>query len=500
VLWDAHQFVMANTFISYSRKDQPFVRQLQSAIAAQNRTVWVDWQDILPTAEWWEEIQQGIDDADNFLFVISPNSARSRVCTQEIDYAVIGNKRLIPIVYREVQAPDQVHPALGRHNWIFFRESDSFDQALTTLMTAIDTDLDYLQYHKRIWVKAKEWERKQNDSFLLRGQDLKESEAWLQNSMQKQPTPTHLHMQYIKSSRQIDNVNQRLIWAGRGAIALVTVGLAFVGLSSWWSWNRVQRSYQEIEMLKRDISFQERELQVLRSQLAKDRGIATATLERWGADDTRLQQLKTSGSAEELAEQFQQAKAADDGYQKTLAQLQTGDPAVKATDKATDKAPDTEKSDTEKSDTKKSDTKKSDRDRTPSLDAPPIPELPLPAPLPPRRSQAVSVQFDPTGINAATIGKTLTKLGFTHSQRSVDSSTPRQTEPAARTIYYQPETNPDQVKIIAFTFLRAGVPIAAIQPFPPDSPTATQIEIMPVSGKAKPLTSLEILQRSLPLP
>ncbi|MEB3294728.1 MAG: toll/interleukin-1 receptor domain-containing protein, partial [Synechococcales bacterium] len=279
---------MTNIFISYSRKDQPFVRKLHSAIAAQNRTVWVDWQDILPTAEWWEEIQQGIDDADNFLFIISPDSARSRVCTQEVDYAVIGNKRLIPIVYRDVLPPDQVHPALGKHNWIFFRESDPFEQILQTILTAIDTDLDYLQFHKRLWVRAKEWERKQDESFLLRGQDLKESEAWLQASLQKQPAPTNLHLQYVQKSRQLDNINQRLIWAGRGAIALVTLGLALMGLSSWWSLNRVKKAYQEIDQLKTEIVTQEQELELLRSQLAQDRTIATNTLERWGGDHQRL--------------------------------------------------------------------------------------------------------------------------------------------------------------------------------------------------------------------
>jgi len=34
---------MPDVFISYSRRDQPFVRRL-------------DWEDIPPTAKWWSEI------------------------------------------------------------------------------------------------------------------------------------------------------------------------------------------------------------------------------------------------------------------------------------------------------------------------------------------------------------------------------------------------------------------------------------------------------------
>lgn len=47
---------MAELFISYSRHDAAFVRRLCDALAARQREVWVDWNDIPPTAAWRNEI------------------------------------------------------------------------------------------------------------------------------------------------------------------------------------------------------------------------------------------------------------------------------------------------------------------------------------------------------------------------------------------------------------------------------------------------------------
>ena len=61
---------MAQVFISYSRKDKDFVRQLSDALIAQKREAWVDWKDIPLTAEWQQEILSNIEAAENFVFVM----------------------------------------------------------------------------------------------------------------------------------------------------------------------------------------------------------------------------------------------------------------------------------------------------------------------------------------------------------------------------------------------------------------------------------------------
>jgi TIR domain-containing protein len=99
---------MAQVFISYSRKDKEFVRKLGDALVAQKREAWVDWKDIPLTAEWQRGILINIEAADNFIFVISPESATSPNCKKEIDHAVANHKRMVPIFYRAV--PDEAIP------------------------------------------------------------------------------------------------------------------------------------------------------------------------------------------------------------------------------------------------------------------------------------------------------------------------------------------------------------------------------------------------------
>lgn len=192
-----------NLFISYSRQDQTFVRQLWQALTQADQKVWIDWHDIPPAEDWRQEIYQGIEAADSFVFIISPYSLRSEVCNEELEYAIQQGKRIIPLIREEVK-DGVVHPALARLNWLFFRESDQFESALKTLLETLQTDLSYIRSHTRLLVKAREWEQSGHDnSFLLRGSDLQQAEQWLAHP-QESPKPTALQQNYIRSSRQVE--------------------------------------------------------------------------------------------------------------------------------------------------------------------------------------------------------------------------------------------------------------------------------------------------------
>lgn len=195
-------------FISYSRRDKDFVRQLWEAIERANQHAWVDWDDIPPTADWRQEIYLGIEAANNFVFVISPHSISSVVCAEELVHAIAQGKRLVPIVRQEVDY-QAVHPELAKLNWIFFREQDDFDRAFQTLIEAIEIDLSYVRSHTRLLVRAREWENEKRDrSFLLRGSDLEAAEQWLRQSATKHPQSTALHREYINASRQAETERQ----------------------------------------------------------------------------------------------------------------------------------------------------------------------------------------------------------------------------------------------------------------------------------------------------
>ncbi len=92
---------MNEIFISYARENKVCVRELYDALSRTVHGSWVDWEGIPPSAEWIQEISSAIEAAQAFIFVICPDSVVSEVCRQELAQAV--DKRLIPIVYQEVE-------------------------------------------------------------------------------------------------------------------------------------------------------------------------------------------------------------------------------------------------------------------------------------------------------------------------------------------------------------------------------------------------------------
>ncbi|MEA5467223.1 toll/interleukin-1 receptor domain-containing protein [Leptothoe sp. PORK10 BA2] len=234
---------MPDVFISYSRKDKAFVKALHQALEKSNHDSWVDWEDIPLTADWWEEIQAGIEASDTFIFVISPDSIASQVCRQEIDHAIEHNKRLIPIVRREGFDMELVHPELGKANWLFFQEQNDFDAAFHSLIKTLNTDLDHVKTHTKLLVRAREWEHKsKTDDILLRGSELTQASAWLQQGLveAKQPPPSSLQVSFIQASQALrdrlikeeqEEQKQKLRQARQMALGAVVSGIIMAGLA-----------------------------------------------------------------------------------------------------------------------------------------------------------------------------------------------------------------------------------------------------------------------------
>ena len=160
---------------------------------------------------WLDEVYAGIQAADIFLFIISPDSVVSEICTLEIEHSIQHNKRLVPVVLHDVE-DDQVHSAMSAHNWVFLREGDDFDANFELLIDALDTDLDYVKEHTRLLTLSIDWDKNQRrKSASLRGQELKTAEGWLEQSGSKDPQPEELHREYLAFSRITINRLQRFI-------------------------------------------------------------------------------------------------------------------------------------------------------------------------------------------------------------------------------------------------------------------------------------------------
>jgi hypothetical protein len=195
--------IMTDVFISYAREDKEFVQTLNTTLDKINRKTWVDWNNIPLTADWWREIQSGIEAAETFIFVVTPSSVASKVCRDEIEYAVHLNKRLVPIIRDDSFGRDRIHPALSKHNWLLFREDDNFEEAFLSLIKALDTDLEYVRTHTRLLRWAIEWDNKgRTNDMILRGRDFEDAQEWLEESFEyrKNPPPSVVITEYIEVS------------------------------------------------------------------------------------------------------------------------------------------------------------------------------------------------------------------------------------------------------------------------------------------------------------
>ena len=203
---------MADVFISYSRKDKDFVSTLYAAFERSQKNIWVDWNNIPLTSDWWAEIEKGIEGADTFVFVISPDSIASEICGKEVLHAVRNNKRLFPIVRRDAtnfEKGNLAHDKISELNWLWFREQDDFEKSFRTLTDSLLLDLEHLHRHTRLVVRANEWDKGRSDSLLLRRDDLASVELWLGESVGKDPQPTELQETYIKKSRDVEAASDR---------------------------------------------------------------------------------------------------------------------------------------------------------------------------------------------------------------------------------------------------------------------------------------------------
>lgn len=218
---------MSDVFISYSRKDSDFTRILHARLTEDGRDVWIDWEDIPATADWWQEIRTAIEEADVFAFVISPNSVRSDICRDEIQHAIDNNKRFIPLLYQEIEDIDApfVHSAIRSHNWIPFHIEETFEESFQKLVNSFSTEPEYLRRHTRLLVRAKDWQNNDRQAgYLIQGEELREFQQFLEDSQTRTPKPTELQYDYILASQTAQTRN-RIRIAIFSAFAVVALAL-----------------------------------------------------------------------------------------------------------------------------------------------------------------------------------------------------------------------------------------------------------------------------------
>jgi hypothetical protein len=164
----AQQAAKTRIFLSSSRKDEAFTRRLAAALEARGYAPDFDQSardpagaGISPEDEWWPRLRDMIAANDVMVFIVSPDSAASRVCGEEIAYARALGKRIIPILRRPVdfaRVPPQLSALNVRIDFTGDAEA-AFAAALDALCAALDLDVAWHRESARLTQLAVRWEK-----------------------------------------------------------------------------------------------------------------------------------------------------------------------------------------------------------------------------------------------------------------------------------------------------------------------------------------------------
>jgi len=272
-----------NVFISYGRKHSlGFVRRLHDRMKAKGYGIWFDMNDIPLGVDFQEQIDEGIEKADNFIFVISPHSVKSEYCLKEIVLALKYNKRIIPILHVEpTDCWDKIHPVIAKLNWIYIREKedfalphekwqqiDNFDDKFQDLIKLIESQKEFIRLHSILLHKALQWEKNQMfPKFLLTGKERLEAQNWLntnrffdaQNKPVQAPTfPTDSQCEYITESKKYaDNQYTEVFISYSVANKIqqqnIVKSLSRYGITTWLHSRDIAKGVDFNEALKKGI-------------------------------------------------------------------------------------------------------------------------------------------------------------------------------------------------------------------------------------------------------
>jgi hypothetical protein len=195
-------------FISHSRDDLEFADQLDAALNACGFDCTIDRHGISGGEDWKRRLGNLISEADTVVFVLTPTSARSEICTWEAEEAERLGKRILPVIQRPLEGVSPP-PQLRERNYVFFHADPKaapgagFGTGLAKLVAALNTDFEWLREHTRYLQRATEWDRGGRPANrLLSGDDIAEAKAWVSRRPKSAPEPTALHFDFIRASEE----------------------------------------------------------------------------------------------------------------------------------------------------------------------------------------------------------------------------------------------------------------------------------------------------------
>lgn len=237
-------------FLSYSRRDDAFAKELLAALELLGFDAYLDTEDIAPGEPWEDRLGNLIRQADTVIFLISANSLASQHCGWEVEQTARSGKRLVPVVIADV-ANDAVPQQLRQLNYVYFTSGRSFSKGLGDLAHALRADAGWIREHTRYGEFAARWnERGKPAALLLRGSDLADAREWAKIRPSNAPEISAIQQLYLEASDKAEQdelaAKARLRWRVQIGLALVSIALAVLAGFSFLQWRSAEQSKEEL--------------------------------------------------------------------------------------------------------------------------------------------------------------------------------------------------------------------------------------------------------------
>ncbi|MBL8163732.1 MAG: toll/interleukin-1 receptor domain-containing protein [Anaerolineae bacterium] len=124
-------------FLSYSRADEPTMRQIYDHLTKTGFSVWIDQTGIPPgTPSWKRAIESAIDDTRCMVVIFSPDAKQSDWVRAEMDYASAQGKPIYPILARG-DATNAVPFGHTTAQWVDIRNKPDISAEMSKLAAQI---------------------------------------------------------------------------------------------------------------------------------------------------------------------------------------------------------------------------------------------------------------------------------------------------------------------------------------------------------------------------
>jgi adenylate cyclase len=130
-------------FVCYAHKDDHLVYPQIQWLTGQGVNVWYD-EGISPGEEWSDELGRAIDNADQFIIYVTPDSVSSRHCRNEVHFAQNHGKPILVVHLKQTTLPPGLELALGSSQAILsyeLSEAEHRAKVMGALGVAADAEI-----------------------------------------------------------------------------------------------------------------------------------------------------------------------------------------------------------------------------------------------------------------------------------------------------------------------------------------------------------------------